>query len=62
MAMTIVFKIRYALPCCNTLNNNKFLEWKKSQAPKKRNMPRMFNSIAEVAYFKKFKSFLEIFV
>ena len=28
----------------------------------KRNMPRMFNSIAEVAYFKNFKSFLEIFV
>ena len=35
MKSTVVFKIRYALPCCNTLNNNKFLEWTKFQASKK---------------------------
>ena len=60
--MTIVFKIRYAFPRCNTLNGNRFLERENFQAPKKGNVPRMFNPIAEVAYFKNFKSFLEIFV
>ena len=35
MIPTIVFKIRYALPCCNTLNSNRFLEREKFQALKK---------------------------
>ena len=33
--MSIVFKIRYALPCCNTLNSNRFLECENFQAMKK---------------------------
>ena len=37
--MSIVFKIRYALPCCNTLNSNRFLEREKFQASKKETCP-----------------------